>query len=319
MCELYNTDLKERFIKQYDEKTQYLYRYVLKKAKGTEEFLSEDVYQMDSLTLDKLIKSYNNASVNSVYLIVSVLRKYIDFCIENGYTQINWLVGVSGIETMKKYVSQERNKYKYITKQQLYEIQDLSENAQDIITPTLLFEGLKGYEYSEIINLTINDVNFETGVIHLNCDRTGKRDIKVTDRTLGLIKEAHNQKVYVKRNFDNSNIKVGELKIPESNLIIKIAARHGKMSKSSLITRIQKVKSEFGYPFLNITNFWVSGMINYGKELLEERKLDELGKDEYELIMKRYNVGKLWHDMRRRIGDEIHRVDNNNENGEDEN
>ena len=145
MCELYNKTLKERFLEKYPKTTRSVYEYVLGKAKTTEEFLGKDIYEMDSIELDKLIKNYHNASLNSVYSIVSVLRQYLDFCIDNGYIKINWLNGMSGSHTFKKYISQEILTKKYITKEQLNEIQKLSDNAQDIIVPTLLFEGIKGF------------------------------------------------------------------------------------------------------------------------------------------------------------------------------
>jgi len=153
--------MKERFATQYTKNTKDFYMYIFVKSFETESQLNKDICEFTSGELDSLIKAYNNESVHSVYTIVSILRQYIDFCVQEGFltTNMNYLNSIGGYKDMSKYVNITATNQKYINEIDLNEITNLCLNAQDAVIFMMLFEGVKGEACEEIVNLKISDCN----------------------------------------------------------------------------------------------------------------------------------------------------------------
>jgi hypothetical protein len=121
---------------------------------------------------------------------------------------------------------------------------------------------------------------------------------------MNIINDAIDQEYYIKRKFDtNTTLMSDEIGFIEKDYVVKIAGRLGQISRNTMISRLNRIKNDFGLHYLSTTNFWVSGMINYAKELKEKRGMIELTKEEYEMINIRFGKKGNWFDTKRLIKD----------------
>jgi site-specific recombinase XerD len=314
---IYNKKLKERFLKQYPEKTQKFYRYVFSKSFDTEDQLKQDLCKFNNDQLIKCIKSFNNASVQSVYSVISIIRQYLAFCSKEGLitTNINYLDSIGGYKDIKSFLDVQAHQNKYINVMQLHDICDLCLNSQDAIIPALLFEGVKGEQCHEIVNLKIQDCDFLTNQITLTSHTNTKRTITATNFTMELILDAYNEKQYVKNNGE-----VGECimsspiyKIEPNEYILRISARseQGAINPCNIIARINRIKTYYGNPYLTATNLWISGMIHENIKILNEKykekevnldTIKKLTKDDYLMVNKKFGFPNVyWYKIKEKV------------------
>jgi integrase len=293
----YNENLKKRFLEEKPTQTQNFYGYVLSKACNMEELLQKDIHDFTLNELITLRQSYNNRSFTVVLSIKSVLTQYIDFCIEQGYvkSKINYLKGVGGKEDIIKYVDNIAKNKKFISEEELYEIENLCYNAQDAVIFNLLFNGVKGENSEELINLKILDCDFTNNTLILTKMNGDSRTIKVSDRTMELIKDAINQDKYFKNNGEECAAKAQTWNIIETEYVVRTAGKTADKAKpSNIISRINKIKTFWGNPYLTVTSIWYSGMLNYANKIKEDK--GELFREDYENINKVFSYDpRYWY------------------------
>lgn len=108
------------------------------------------------------VKTYKSTSIN---VILNALRTYFKFAMRHEWVKENPMTHIDSLKTHKvrrDYLNSE-------------EIQALIENIKHplgkLIARTLAFTGLR---ISECLNLTLDDVDFENNMIHVQCGKGGK-------------------------------------------------------------------------------------------------------------------------------------------------
>ena len=126
-------------------------------------------------------------------------------------------------------------------------------NPQDAVVLQLLFEGVCGNRFSELLNLKMEDVNVDGNILKLN-DEGEIRYLVVSSQCIELIIKANNQKKYFVTN-GNSEAKSTDFLLIESEYIIKKIkkGKHKKdvkqESKRFIISRrIESLSDIFGFP-----------------------------------------------------------------------
>jgi hypothetical protein len=308
MCKLYNEELKNRFLESYykNAATQKTYRYVLSKATATEEKKNKDLCNFNYEELDNLFYSFSTRSLQSIQQHVAIITRYIEFAIDEGYnpTKIN-IVDLfhtfSGVN-LEKYVNKIALNKKYVDKDELEEIINLCFNAQDAVIFDLIPQGIKGEDCEELINLRGQDCNFETNELLLTKNNGEQRIITVSSRSMGLIQDALDQELYIKNNGEETSARANNYKINKTEYVLRPASKDNtdKIKSFNIISRINRMKTIFGNPFITVTNLWVAGMIMMGKELKQEK--GELTKEDYININKRFAYNPdYWYQTKVRI------------------
>jgi len=289
---MYNSEFKERFLQRYKDNTSRFYKYIFLKSYKTENDLKKDIYDFDNIELDSLIKEYNNASIQSVQSVVSVLKQYLDFCIDQGFININYLQGIGTKEDFMRYLDVNAQNKKIITKLDLEDICNRCENPQDAICFALPFYGIKGEKCEEIINLKVTDCDFNNNKLLLTSNQGELRYVEnLPDFLMELLKDAIEKKEYVKNNGEESvNMKAKTYNIKVTPYVFRISARENSEDQAkffNVTSRINRIKLWYGNPYITITNLWISGMIDMAKKIKEEK--GELIIDDYIEINKYYN------------------------------
>jgi integrase len=297
---LFNRDFKNRFISQYDESTQVSLSYVFRKAAELEYSLGKDVYDFNREELDNLFYVFDCKSKDSVASKISIVNKYIDFAIEQGFlkTGINLTKNFVGQEYYEKYISKIAERKKYLTKEQFENLLDFCVNDQDRAIFALLYEGARGRQeeensLEELINLKLSDCNLETNEVKLTRNNGETRTIVVSNETMEILKFADAQKTYLRGNGEISEWmkakKNDKMKLHQNGHILKPTgiADFGLISEQSIRQRITGIRKRYGMnPFITVANIWYSGMVEYGKKIKQEKGKDLEGEDYREICIR---------------------------------
>ena len=311
---LYNRELKQRFIATYEEGTQKSLIFIFNKSAQLEFSLGKDIYEFNREEIDDLFLVFDSTSKASVASRFSIIGKYIDYTIEQGFlkTGINLVKNLSGEEYYNKYVSKVAERKKILNTEQLDDLQDFCVNDQDSAVFAIIREGGRGRqeaenELEELVNLRIDDCNFDTNEITLTRNNGETRIIIVSDKTMEILKFANAQEVYIRKNGeldDWSKVKKNnKMNLHKNGYIFKPTWKSdmGKITAKALVQRITMIKELYGNPFITVTNLWLSGMAEYGRKIKLE-KGRELEKEDFKEICRRFGHNEIyWSKIKGRI------------------
>ena len=296
---LFNQELKERFIDlQKNAGTKTFYRYVFQKSYNTEMALNKDIYQFNDQEINILRHSYENGSMGAAQSIRSVLRQYLQFCVDNEYIRINLLQDTFGCEELTPFINQHTQNKRIISRKEMEEICGYCENAQDAYVIVAPFEGLKGKWNSEIINLQEKDIDWTKNELTLTTYEGDSRKIIVSDFFMDIIEKALKETVYIKNNGETaSNIISKTFPIYKTPYVMRPSARQclGAVDQVNVLARLRKIRTFWGNPYLTTQSLYQSGMIDMAKKIKESNNGFELSKEDWECIAKQYGYNaKYW-------------------------
>ncbi|WP_039230510.1 tyrosine-type recombinase/integrase [Clostridium haemolyticum] len=320
---MYNEDIKNRFIdyfydneqtKESIKRTFYLTNCYM------ESDLDKDVYDFNKYEIENLLKSFKATSEGSLGVRLAHLKKYIDFCISMGI-RANAINFCDSITNLKDYVVRNMDKYKYITREQLYNICETIPSAQTAIIFILAFEGIVGKDKCEMRNLKIEDVDFENRTITVRAydevnPRTGEivykpeRVLKNVDsRTLQYIQDAINETVMVlpeNKSFTSPEIEVEKMRgaRDERNRIFYLVKTDYVLRKSASKGEDTEYSEELNEPIpsptiqtriYNAINFFVG---NESEEMYFVKKLNATSLEQSGMIEELEKIEKQKGDLK---------------------
>lgn len=334
---LYNFDLKKKFIEQYDENSQQNYTRYLSKVFDMEKNLDKDLANFYIGEVEDYLKGLNITTKQSLFTILSIITKYIDFAINKGFvpSKINWAKTISGSEELEKYISKMAQDNAYITRDQLHGIMKYCYNIPDRAIFGLLFEG---FSIKDIVHIKEKDIKIDMvnniATINLNYHLTKiqkddegdkkevvtksveRNNIKITDeRIVAALRDTTGKELYYKNNGDTTS-KCPHFKLHETGYLIRTAGRatYGDIMKSqniykrmkSLLEKYYRSENKLDTRFLKPTNIWASGQIDYAKKIKRELGIKELTTEHYKQINRRFGYNEaLYYNTKRRIKDYV--------------
>ncbi|SDG18997.1 hypothetical protein SAMN04244560_01929 [Thermoanaerobacter thermohydrosulfuricus] len=296
--ELYNQELKERFLEQYPETTRLTYRNIFKKTALKEKELRKDLYQFNLEELDDLLYSLGSTSAQYIATALVVIAKYIDFCLQEGYignpAGINYARLINPtLENLKKYEHGVDRRYRYIDREELQQIINMCVNDQDAVIFALLFEGVMGENLEELINLKVEDCNFMDNILTLRRNNGTKRRISVQQDTMKLINKAINQVEY----YRVSDIANGVFLLQRTPYVLRPIVSEKvpteQVSHQIIRNRLKKIAEMYGNPYLNPKNIFRSGMIDYIRRYMKKndiKSFKDLDHDDMANILMRFGI-----------------------------
>ena len=247
--DLYNTELKYKFLDSFDDESQLTYAYVLSKAFKAEKYFEKDLCTFDDKEIAYVLHAISPLNINSSARYGAIIRQYIDYGITKGYRRgnINPLSGLPK-EWYRQFVGEKKV---YITEDELKDITDGLINEQDSLPLHLAFEGIVGENLEEMTTLTLDSIVGDNILSVHEIDKE-PRLVVVGDKCIELIKKAAKQKTYKLKN-GLSNARKTEDDLPDNGYVLRVGARNGvsdtnaPISKFVLFRRLRMIKDMFDY------------------------------------------------------------------------
>ena len=316
--ELYNEEFKEQFLEMYrsdnnddnavqdeekkEKKTHIAYRYVFQRSYKTEQKLKKDVYDFNDKELYSLIRSYKNGSHAAVQSTISVLKKYLDYCVERGFIRVNLLQDLSGYDDYQQFVDQVTTEQKYIDREQFEQMIAECLNYQDAFPLAMCFYGFRGEGCCEIVNLKVTDVDVENKKIFIS-SRNESYDID--DYLLNIIINTTKEDEYTKKLTDAKTVlKSDANKIYPNDYVMRIGSSmdNEPVSSINVTARLNRVKEYAGKRFQRLTpkSIWESGLLDKAKSILEQK--GDVEKEDWIALGKLYGYEALyWSKYRQKL------------------
>lgn len=315
-----DNELKQEYLSNKPPPTAKSVAFVLRIIDDYENLVGKSVYNLSINDLYEMFATFRNSSKRSVYKNKSILKTYIDFCIDKRI--------VSHIENKAKYIDVENFVQrqamlnKHPLKETLKKYSDKLYNKQDQLLLWLPFLGVRGRTVDEgvleeIINLTIDDVFSDKHRLILR-QNDGKNRVlnDVDDFIFDLIKETYEQKYYVENNGNITN----NPRIPDprrtqinndgefSRYVFRIPGKnkYEKFSATILNSRMRMIQKMIDNPYITYTSIFEAGMIQMAINIYEEK--GQLIKQDYIDICDWFNYGgddpsQYWHVIKTLIKD----------------
>lgn len=185
----------------------------------------------------------------------------------------------------KWYEQFVESKRRIISEAELEDIIFKALNPQDKALLRLVFEGVKGINNSELLNLKVEDVDFTSNKLCLTDDIKGNRTIEVTHRCITLIKDAIGQREYY---LENKYKLESKYELIDSEYVIKRVKRRSKEHRDKFL--ILRKMPKFN---IKIKDLQYSGMAKKAVEISKKYnlRLNELNhKDHLKEIAVQFNI-----------------------------
>lgn len=305
MCFVFkvDNDLKQEYLNNKPTATGETDSFILRSADEYEELIKKPIYNMSYIELKELIiMQFRNSSEKTVLKNISILKTYIDFCInKNVVVHGENRLATFSSKDAKEFVNKQALINKYITREQLKEYQNILYNPQDQLLLELPFVGVRGRTVEdgtleEIINLRISDIDEENKMITLTQNNGKHRLLEVETSTIELIKDTYEQEIYVENNGEETNnprlSKPREIKINKvEDYVLRVPGK-GKFEKFSpnlLNSRMRRLQKYLDNKYLSYTSLFFAGMLNMAMDIYKEK--GEIMKEDYVRICARFDYG----------------------------
>lgn len=289
---IYNLEIKNKFLSQY-ESSRDSYEYLFKKSYTVEFVLDKDLYQFNLDEIAKIFQLFEPSTKKVARFNGSVVSSYINWAIKEGYKKNENPLEKKGYNWFDQFVD-PHNKI-HLTEQELIEIEDRLLNAQDSVILRLLFEGIHGSKFSEILNIQKQHIDYNKKLIQVKDDKKGERIIKVSDRCLQLIKRAFSEEKYWNKNGTAENEKRLYSVLIDNNYLIRSnktkTLNEDRADYFLIYRRFANIKDVAGYKIFSPNSLKQSGMICMAKDYFFEH--GEVPNELLIQIAERYNISKV--------------------------
>jgi integrase len=306
----YNNKMKLLFLQKYPNNTQNTYSRIFEKSKEYEEKYKKDLCEFSISQIEDVLFDLEPLTQSASHVNGRIITAYIDWCILNKNIAIENELKNQPMAWFNQFV--DKDIQLYYTEASIRKIEEDCANYQDMVIVRLLFEGVSGKSLSEIRNLRKNDINYETGEVTLVDEDGTTRPFVLSDRAIYLIEEANKLDIYFKKNgfFEDESVGL-ETNLVDNSYVIRTSItrtniKDQPVDKMVIYRRIQTISETLGYPALNPKNIIRSGVINKGKEIMEDKNKDTLDKEEYIEICKLYKMNeKNWYPIKKYCNPDI--------------
>lgn len=287
-----NGALKQWFVnlgEEVSEETKLSYDNLMRRISNYEVNWKDgrDVYTFSRDEIMDMFTMFGSSSATTLNVYRSILGKYIDLAIEQGYikTNINITNNIT-YSDLVELVNKTRYEQKFVTREEIYDAIEVERdeiigerikgllNYQDQAIILLLFEGLT---VTEIADLKIEQINFNTLTVKIVRDDE-EILIKIPQKLSNILELTTLKSIYQMNNGVKNRIR-DLIETKDSPYFIKPIKNTRnendlKLTPQVVQTRIAKIFENENYlnmPFMTPSSLYLSGVIDrliaYSKKL----------------------------------------------------
>ena len=268
---MYNSDSKESFIKDYLRSRVVARTSLYSLFRKTEPF--EDGRKKDCSEFDRneVLQMYADFKAKSVYVLLNyntILKAYCAW--KKYYHKANVTESYDSItiEMLKPCVPADSNKF--LTREEITEIEDQLYNATDKAILEALWEGISGPSMADLVSINQSMIDHDDKVLYFP-DGTM---VQLTDRLYALLIKAFDETEYM---CYGESLRVKKL-IGIGSLYKERDNAHAADSNDKafrwVYRKVQNFRDHVGIPGLTMKNIHISGMYHYLCQGMQETGLD---------------------------------------------
>ena len=267
---VYNQDSKEMFLEsiELDKYPPRWWERLFEKTVDLEEKYGKDLFGFTTPEIIVLYKYLDAYSLESLMVYNLNLIKYGDWALMNNLSVDgqNHFAEITN-ESLANCVNEIAVKKSIVDEERLEEILRQIDNAMDKYVFYALWEGIKGKEYCEILELKLSDINVNTKEVVLCTGRT----IKVSERFISICQEADKQTDYV--SYSDNKEMVRHL-IPSDTIFKEKFNSRGIDKPRSLYNTLLRCIKNLGLSnYLSINSIYQSGLIHHFNLVAEKNDM----------------------------------------------
>ena len=297
----FSTGMKQEYLETKPTDTAKSNELVMKAVDEYETLLGKNVYDFSNAEIMVMLGTkFKNTSYRSIAKNVSIIKMYVDFCIQKGAVphmenRLIFLTKDDFYTLIPKYAK----KYKFISKDQLRQYQSMLVNAQDKLLLELPFVGVRGRttkdgSTEEIVNLRIdpNSADTKNNVLKLEKNNGQVRYIQVAPETMKLVLETYRQKFYISNNGEEVETEARKIPINKiDNYVFRVPGQNKllTMRPALISTRMIKMQGWLGNKYINVSNLYMSGMVDMALDIYKSN--GDVTKEDYINICDRFDYG----------------------------
>lgn len=280
---MYNKDIKERYITEKESNTSLPEGYLTKqfsKSESFEKLMGKDLCNFTKHEILNMYKTFNTSSLESLTVVNSHFSLYTQWCLyqnlvddcQNHFAEIQKdnLMSCVNILGIKKSI---------ITRETLLEWINKMPNPADAFILIALFEGIKGKEFCELVNLKMSDFNGNKVKL---C--TG-RELEVSDELVNIAMESNDTYKYYAITGKGNKV----IKLKEEDLIIKNYPNTEDIGDTFQIGRRVYRRLLRAFDYLGVSDWMKPNSISEsGKIYYINKRSEELGMTAQEYLCSPY-------------------------------
>lgn len=329
--ELFNPEVKERFLDMFPPVSRPTYRRVFVVSSTYEKEYNKDLFDFSEDDVEQILHDLDPLTEHASEHNGRIISRYISWAIDDEkITNHNH-------NPLESYKSHDFNKFVikrdiYFSRDAIIKILGGCLNPQDSLCIAASFEGIGGLSGSELRYMKIDDVDFKNRKITVRNakeksgangkqvekfvkyengqeERTIEAPFFLEDRLFDLIERAYVQELYVRRNGFIKDDSYGSVtKLVKNRYVLRSGAtntdnENSATDKTLFFRRIALISETLEEPFLTAKNIWRSGMIYMGKLLRDQ--FGKLEKEQYEMICEKFAHNKSrWYALKEYVNDE---------------
>ncbi|MEK4705835.1 site-specific integrase [Bacillus sp. FSL H8-0512] len=270
----YNREFKENYLDTLSGDSQVKQASLLfNHSQKEEEIRDKDLFDFTTDEILNVLRAMYSTSLGSLETFLYTMVGYIDWSIANGVTKgANNLARL--IKTNDLLTCIDSSLKLYITKNELEKMCAELINPQDRALLRLLFEGILGFEASEMTSLKKSDIESalkNNNMLTVRDTKFGERTVRVDTSTLKDCIEANAQMEYRPLN-GKPGLRNPIVKLADNEYVIKTkqtnAIRQGQAARTVVSVTFRSLKEIFGLSFLRPMGIVKSGLLYEGYKLM---------------------------------------------------
>ena len=268
---MYQSEMKEGFIKDYMRSRVVSRTSLYSLLRKTEPFEERHNKDCSQFSQDEVLVMYTEFKAKSVYVLLNyntILKAYCAWrryyhkeTVTESYENIT-------TELLKSCVPKDSNKF--LSREEIIEIEDQLYNWTDKAILECLWEGLSGPSMIDLVNINESMVDLKEKEMYFSDGRI----IKLTDRLCELLSKAFNETEYM---CYGESLRVKKL-AGAGNLYKERDNAYAADSNDKyfrwVYRKVQNFRDHVGIPGLTMKNIHISGMYHYLCQGMQETGLD---------------------------------------------
>lgn len=267
---MFNLELKTRYIEEKSNQAVLPVNYLecqFNKLERIEDELKKDIYDFTVNEIIDFYKSLNISSLEVLAVLNSHLSLYTDWCLQQNLVKDNqnhFLL--IDLDVMKGCLNKALLNKKVVSREEVIKWSEQLPNPRDQVILLGLFEGMKGKDFCDFVNLKPIDINGNKITLH------NGRKIIISDRLLNYIRESIKENIY----YSVSGSLVKTMSLIDRGYVIKDYPNTRKDTSDFIRGRViynsiaRSLKYVGVIKFISANNIFDSGKIYMIKKRAEE-------------------------------------------------